>query len=73
MRSSEGLALRVGDVELEDTGGFVTVYRSRQREVVGSTKSDRLRSVEIGPALAVVLRDQLELRAELEGGDQPGA
>jgi integrase len=73
MRISEALALRVGDVELEDTGGFVTVYRSRKREVIGSTKSDRFRSVEIGPALAGVVRDELAFRAELEGGDHPGA
>ncbi|HWH10528.1 MAG TPA: tyrosine-type recombinase/integrase [Solirubrobacteraceae bacterium] len=73
MRISEALALRVGDVELEDTGGFVTVYRSRKREVIGSTKSDRFRSIEIGPALSGVLRDQLGFRAELEGGDQTSA
>ncbi len=73
MRISEALALHVGDVELEGTGGFVTVYRSRKREKIGSTKSDRFRSVEIGPGLARVLADQLARRAELDDGDQPGA
>src|ERR1019366_7684463 len=55
MRISEALPLRVGDVELEPTGGLVTVYRSHKREAIGSTKSDRFRSVEIGPALGRVL------------------
>lgn len=68
MRISEALALRVGDVELEPTGGLVTVYRSQKREAIGSTKSDRFRSVEIGPALARVLADQLARRAGLDGG-----
>jgi integrase len=73
MRISEALALRVGDVELEPTGGLVTVYRSHKREAIGSTKSDRFRSVEIGPALARVLADQLARRAELDGGSNPKA
>jgi integrase len=68
MRISEALALRVGDVEIEPTGGLVTVYRSHKRETIGSTKSDRFRSVEIGPGLALVLTDQLAQRAELDGG-----
>jgi integrase len=73
MRISEALALRVGDVELEPTGGLVTVYRSRKREAIGSTKGDRFRSIEIGPGLARVLGDQLARRAEFGGGKQPGA
>ena len=73
MRISEALALRVGDLDLEPTGGLVTVYRSRKRDTVGSTKSDRFRSVEIGPGLAAVLRDQLARRAELVAGPAVGA
>jgi len=73
MRISEALALRVGDVELESTGSLVTVYRSHKREAIGSTKSDRFRSVEIGPALGRVLVDQLARRAELDGGSDPKA
>ncbi len=71
MRISEALALRLGDVELEPTGGLVTVYRSHKREAIGSTKSDRFRSVEIGPALARVLADQLALRIARDGGSDP--
>ena len=73
MRISEALALRLGDVELEPTGGLVTVYRSHKREAIGSTKSDRFRSVEIGPALARVLADQLALRIARDGGSDPKA
>jgi integrase len=65
MRISEALGLRVGDLDLEATGGLITVYRSRKRDGFGSTKSDRFRSVEIGPGLAEVLREQLARRAEL--------
>jgi integrase len=63
LRISEALALRIGDLELEDSGGTVVVYRSRKRDAVGSTKSDRFRSVEIGPALCEVLRKQSARRA----------
>ncbi len=71
MRISEALALRIGDLQLERTGGLIVVYRSSKRgAAVGSTKSDRFRSVEIGPGLAGVLRDQLARRAEMEQGDQ---
>jgi len=73
MRISEALALRIGDVDLEPTGGLVTVYRSRKRETIGSTKSDRFRSVEIGPGLARVLADQLARRAELDGASDSKA
>ena len=69
MRISEALALRVGDLELEATGGHVTVYRSRKRDSVGSTKSDRFRSVEIGPTLAAVLRDQSARATERTGAE----
>jgi integrase len=71
LRISEALALLVGDVELEKTGGMIVVYRSRKRgETVGSTKSDRFRSVEIGPALSQVLRDHLARRAEMASDDE---
>ncbi len=70
LRISEALALRIGDLELEGTGGTIVVYRSRKREAVGSTKSDRFRSVEIGPSLCIVLRDQVARRAELAAGDR---
>lgn len=71
LRISEALALRVGDLQLEDGGGMIVVYRSRKRgETVGSTKSDRFRSVEIGPDLSRMLRDHLARRAEMNAGDQ---
>lgn len=69
LRISEALALRVSDLELEQTGGTIVVYRSRKLGTVGSTKSDRFRAVEIGPGLRDVLRDQLARRAELAAGD----
>jgi len=69
LRISEALALRVGDLDLEATGGSIIVYRSRKKDTVGSTKSDRFRSVEIGPGLCAVLRDQLARREELAAGD----
>jgi integrase len=67
LRISEALALRVRDLELEDTGGTVVVYRSRKSDTVGSTKSDRFRAVEIGPGLCAVLRDQVARRGETAG------
>jgi len=71
LRISEALALRLGDLELENTGGVIVVYRSRKRgEAVGSTKSDRFRAVEIGPRLSGVLRDHLARRAEASSGDR---
>ena len=69
LRISEALALQIGDLELEDSGGVIVVYRSRKKGKVGSTKSDRFGSVEIGPGLSVVLRKQVELRGAMEGGD----
>jgi integrase len=69
VRISEALGLRLADLELDDTGGTIVVYRSRKKEALGSTKSDRFRSVEIGPRLCAVLRDQAARRVELaEGG-----
>ncbi len=73
LRISEALGLRLTDLELEDTGGMIVVYRSRKKEAIGSTKSNRFRSVEIGPSLAAVLRDQVARRAELTSGDRAGA
>jgi integrase len=73
LRISEALALRVGDLELHETGGTVVVYRSRKSDAIGSTKSDRFRSVEIGPSLVTVLRDQAARRAELSAGDRAAA
>ncbi len=71
LRISEALALCVGDLQLEAGGGMIVVYRSRKRgETVGSTKSDRFRSVEIGPELSRMLRDHLARRAEMDAGDQ---
>jgi integrase len=73
LRISEAVALRIGDLELEETGGTVVVYRSRKNDAVGSTKSDRFRAVEIGPGLCSVLRDQVARRAELASGDRAAA
>jgi integrase len=73
LRISEALALRVGDIELESSGGVIVVYRSRKRDSVGSTKSDRFRSVEIGRGLSRVLSEQLARRAELSAGDPRAA
>lgn len=69
LRISEALALRLNDVELEEGGGVIVVYRSDKKGRVGSTKSDRFRSVEIGPRLSHVLRDQLARRGELDAGN----
>jgi integrase len=74
LRISEALALRVGDLELESSGGVIVVYRSRKRgEAVGSTKSDRFRAVEIGPLLSEVLRHHLARRGEATAGEQAKA
>jgi integrase len=73
LRISEALALRIGDIELERTGGTIVVYRSRKRdEVVGSTKSNRFRAVEIGPGLARVLGEQLARRSEMASSSNDG-
>ena len=49
---------------------MIVVYRSRKKQAIGSTKSDRFRSVEIGPALCAVLGDQLAQRAELASDER---
>jgi integrase len=69
LRISEALGLRLGDLELAEASGTIVVYRSRKNEAIGSTKSDRFRSVEIGPGLSRVLRDQVARRAEHAAGD----
>jgi integrase len=69
LRVSEALALRIVDLELDDGGGgVIVVYRSRKKGAVGSTKSDRFRSVEIGPRTSLVLRTQVAWRRELDNG-----
>lgn len=73
LRISEALGLRLADLELGATGGMIVVYRSRKKESIGSTKSDRFRSVEIGPGLASVLRDHVARRAELAADDRGAA
>ncbi len=78
LRISEAIALRVADMELEKTGGFIVVYRSSKKTRTrttanGSTKGDRFRSVEIGPVLSRTLQDQLARRAEMASGDQQSA
>jgi integrase len=62
-RISEALALRPSDLELEATGGWVVVTRALKHDgTIGSTKSRRTRSVEIGPGLAHLLEDYLAER-----------
>jgi integrase len=78
LRISEAIALQVADLELEETGGFIVVYRSHKKlrtrqTTTGSTKGDKFRSVEIGPGLSQTLRDQLARRAEMASGDQMAA
>ncbi len=53
---------------------MIVVYRSRKKnETVGSTKTDRFRSVEIGRGLSRVLRDHLARRGEMTSGEQRAA
>jgi integrase len=73
LRISEALALRIGDLELEQSGGTIVVYRSRRSDTIGSTKSDRFRSVEIGPSLCSILGDQVARRSELAAGERARA
>ncbi len=62
-RISEALALRTSDLELKATGGWVVVARALTADgTIGSTKSRRTRSVEIGPGLAHLLEDYLAER-----------
>lgn len=73
LRISEALGLRVSDLELETTGGVIVVYRSRKNGVIGSTKSDKFRSVEIGPGLAQTLRDQIARQSETSARNEKTA
>ncbi len=74
LRISEAIGLQLGDLELEESGGIIVVYRSRKkRKVVGSTKSDRFRQVEVGPGLAGVLLGQIAVRRTMEDGDRVDA
>jgi integrase len=78
LRISEAIDLRIADLELERTGGFIVVYRSYKKTrgrttASGSTKGDKFRSVEIGPGLSLTLRDQLARRAETANGEQKKA
>jgi integrase len=74
LRISEALGLKLGDLELEATGGTIVVYRSRKKgSAVGSTKSDRFRSVEIGPSLSAVLRDLVDRSVQAAAGDRAKA
>lgn len=78
LRISEAIALQVSDLELEETGGFIVVYRlhkkARTRKTTaGSTKGDKFRSVEIGPGLSRTLLDHLARRGEMTNGDRKDA
>jgi integrase len=78
LRISEAIALQIADLELEQAGGFIIVYRShkkaRTRKTANSsTKGERFRSVEIGPGLSRTLQDQLARRAQMASGDQRNA
>jgi integrase len=70
LRISEALALQISDLELDKSGGAIVVYRSRKKGGVGSTKSDRFRSVEIGPRTSSTIREQIS--HQLTGGASPG-
>jgi integrase len=84
LRISEAIALQREDLELDDNGGAIVVYRSHKRgakrkssgkrkTVVGSTKSDKFRRVEVGPRQSTMLRTHLAHRATQPGGDAPKA
>ncbi|HEX4466952.1 MAG TPA: tyrosine-type recombinase/integrase [Solirubrobacteraceae bacterium] len=64
LRISETLSLRKMDLELSESGGLIIVY---------ATKSRRMRSIEVGRGLAVVLKEQLVRRAAMDDGDDPEA
>lgn len=72
LRISEALGLRLGDLELEPSGGVIVVYRSRKAASVGSTKSGRFRSVEIGRGLSRTLSHHVARRGELTDDDDAG-
>jgi integrase len=62
-RISEALAIRPSDLKLDTTGGWVTIARALQQDgTIGSTKSRRPRSIEIGPELAHRLENHLAER-----------
>jgi len=63
-RISETLSLRKMDLELSESGGLIIVY---------AKKSRRMRSIEVGPGVALVLKEQLALRARMEDGNDPEA
>jgi integrase len=78
LRISEAIALQITDLELEETGGFIVVYRSHKKArtrktTSGSTKGDKFRSVEIGPGLSRTLVDHLARRGEMTNGDRKDA
>ncbi|HEY3946161.1 MAG TPA: site-specific integrase, partial [Solirubrobacteraceae bacterium] len=78
LRISEAIGLQIADLELEQTGGSIIVYRSHKKTrahktASGSTKGNKFRSVEIGPGLSRTLKGQLARRAEMASGDQNSA
>lgn len=71
-RISEALALRAIDLQLEPTGGWVTIHRAiTQDGAIGSTKSKRPRSIEIGPQLARRLENHLAQRQQAHPAADP--
>jgi integrase len=62
LRISEALALTLGDLELESTGGVIVVCRSTKAAGTGSTKSDRFRAVEVARDLTTTLGEHVERR-----------
>jgi len=78
LRISEAIALQVADLELEDTGGFIVVYRSHKKArtratTTGAAKGDKFRSVEIGPGLSRTLIEHLARRGEMTNGNRKDA
>lgn len=71
LRISEAIGLQLDDLELEESGGVIVVYRSRKKgKKVGSTKGDRFDPVEIGPGLTKTLSEQVARRRKMEDGDR---
>jgi integrase len=71
LRISEAIGLQIGDLELEEAGGMIVVYRSRKKgNKIGSTKSNRFDPVEIGPGLSRTLREQVARRRRMDSGDR---
>jgi integrase len=74
VRISSAIALQLGDLELDEAGGLIVVYRSRKKgKKIGSTKSDRFDTVEIGPGLSKTLIVQVARRRTMEDGDRHDA